>query len=406
VYFVDDMVAEARRVRDTFGGQFEISFAVKSNPNVQLLRALRPAVNGMDASSIGEVGRALEADCAAADISFSGPAKRPFELEGAVSVGCGQIVCESLPEIRVLNALAAAAGRQMRILLRINPVRVPAKFGVNMAGKASQFGIDEEAVEDVLEARHMSPSLDLAGFHVYSGSNSLHEEAIAENFQIFAGLFQRFSDSAGIRAQQLVFGSGFGIPYHDGQRPLSLESVARRVQPIIDGLRRHPSTGSARLILEMGRFIVGPHGYFLTRVLNVKTSRGKYLCMCDGGFNNHLAACGLMGSVMRRNYPMWNVTPGTNAPRRIHQIMGPLCTPIDTLGTDVELVELRPDSVLAVGSSGAYGLSASPVNFISHPPPREFLISGAQSSPIDITERPSLARAGHDSTPEVTACDR
>lgn len=386
VYFVDDVLTEARRVRQALGSRFDISFAIKSNPNIHVIRALRAAVDGVDASSGGEIERALQAGWPSDAISFSGPAKRRSELERAVAGGCGQVVCESVAELAALDALAAAAGRRVRVLVRINPVKLPARFGAGMGGRSSQFGIDEEMLGEVLPVHQSWSHLELVGFHVYSGTNSLDEDAIAENFAIMADLFRRAAVTARIHPQQLVFGAGFGIPYHAGQRPLALEALAPRIIATADDLRGSPELRHTRLILEMGRFLIGTSGYFLTQVVNVKESRGKSIALCDGGFNNHLAACGLMGSVIRRNWPMWNITASPSAPRRVHQVAGPLCTTIDTLASDVELPALGIGDILAVGSSGAYGLTASPIHFISHPVPREYMVTRGPSPLTDITE--------------------
>lgn len=385
VYLLDGIRAGIDALRRAIDQRFEISFAIKSNPNRALLAALRPWVDTVDASSSGELDRALAAGYPASLMSFSGPAKRRFELQRAVDIGCGEVVCESPREMDTLDKLAARAGRRMPVLIRICPTRVPAKFGVNMAGRASQFGIDEEDLEAVLAAWRW-PALDLVGFHVYSATNALDEDAIAENFHIFADLFVRFSRAARLAPKKLIFGSGFGIPLHDGQRALDIARLGGLLLPVADRLRADPQTAAARLVLEMGRYLVGPHGYFLTSVVNIKETRGKYLVLCDGGFNNHLAACGLLGTVIRRNWMMWNVTPASDAGVRAQQLVGPLCTTIDTLATDVTLPELRVGDVVAVGASGAYGQTASPQHFISHPPAREFLYDAADDSLIDVSE--------------------
>jgi diaminopimelate decarboxylase len=138
----------------------------------------------------------------------------------------------------------------------------------------------------------------------------------------------------------------------------------------------------------MGRFLVGPEGYFLTSVVNEKRSRGMEIRMCDGGMNAHLGACGLMGSVIRRNWPMWKVNGNGSEPVQEYWLVGPLCTTIDTLAYQVQLPELHRGDVIAVGSSGAYGLTASPTRFISHPEPKECLVvgSGPEAELIDVSE--------------------
>jgi len=385
VYFLDEVLERFERVRAAFGGRFGISFAVKSNPNLALLERLRPHVVTLDVSSGGELDRALRAGFAPRDITFSGPAKREPEVEQAVREGCGEMVCESAFELETLDRLAAAAGRRMRVFLRINPRRVPKGFGVSMAERASQFGIDEEDADAVIERLPSWSHLEFRGFHIYSGTNCLDATAIAENFEIFIEIFVRLSEKHGLRPGKLIFGSGFGIPYHDGDAPLALAQLADLVNPQIDDLSAHPALGGAECVLEMGRYLIGPAGYFLTRIVGEKRSRGVDIRLCDGGFNDHLAACGLMGMVMRRAYPMGKVTGSGNEAPSDYMIVGPLCTAIDILAQKVTLPELRRGDVLAIGASGAYGLSSSPTRFISHPEPREYLACGDEV--LDITER-------------------
>jgi diaminopimelate decarboxylase len=380
VYFLDPILEQVESLERAFHGQFVVSYAIKSNPNTALLRSLRGKVNLLDASSVGELERGLRAGFPAEALSFSGPGKREFELVRAVEAGAVEMVCESECEIETLDEIAGLHGRRMPVLLRINPARVPRGFGVNMAGKPSPFGIDEEDVGKVISDCGQFANLRLQGFHIYSGTNSLSEEAIAENFAIFIELFTRFAETHDLYPHKLVFGSGFGIPYSDEQRSLNLESLAALINPQIGALRRGPRFRDTRLVLEMGRFLVGPHGYFLTSVVNEKRSRGAEIRICDGGMNNHLAACGLMGMIIRRNWPMWKVNGRGSEPLRRYILTGPLCTTIDTLGHQVALPELRRGDLIAIGSSGAYGLTSSPTRFIGHPEPREYLVTGSDEA--------------------------
>jgi diaminopimelate decarboxylase len=382
---IEGVIADLTRA---FEGRFQVSYAVKSNPNRELLRRLLPLVETLDVSSIGELERALEIGCDPALLSFSGPAKRLQELERAVDVGCGEIVCESEWELRQLQRLSSERGRRTSVLIRINPASTPKKFGVRMSGRPSQFGIDEEDLAPVLDALSDKTHLEFLGFHVYSATNSLSEEGIAANFAIMIELFERFSEAHDLQPTKLIFGSGFGIPYHDGDEALDLDDLSKRINGHIDTMRQNPRLSGARLFLEMGRYIVGPHGYFLTSVVNEKRSRGTEIRLCDGGMNNHLAACGHMGMVIRRNYPMWNISAKDDSDLEEYMLVGPLCTTIDTLATKIELARLSRGDVIAIGASGAYGASASPTEFISHPKPKELLIVGAGDSAeiLDITQ--------------------
>ncbi|NUQ61487.1 MAG: type III PLP-dependent enzyme [Pirellulales bacterium] len=387
VYFLDQILRRAEDVEQAFEGRFAVSYAVKANPNVELLRRLRPTVPMLDISSGGELTRALEAGYAPQELSFSGPAKRPEELRRAGDLGC-EVVCESTWEMDQLNRMAAERGEPLAVLIRINPSRMPRKFGVGMAGRAGQFGIDEEELDPVLKQLERWRHLRLRGFHVYSGTNCLVPEAIGENFAILIELFHRFCTAHSLRPEKLIFGSGFGIPYDGAEKPLCLDEVAAAVCPQIDAMKNNPLLSSAQCVLEMGRFLVGPAGYFLTSVVNEKRSRGMEIRMCDGGMNAHLGACGLMGSVIRRNWPMWKVNAVGNQPTREYWLVGPLCTTIDTLAYQVQLPKLHRGDAIAIGSSGAYGLTASPTRFISHPEPREYLVlgNGGGGEIVDISE--------------------
>ena len=376
-YDLDGMVARVRQLDSLFAGRFGVSYAIKANPNPAVLRALQPHLATFDASSLAEVHRALAAGMPAARISFSGPAKRPDEIRGAIDAGIGELVIESPDEARLASDHARAGGRRQPCLVRINPLKVPRRFGASMAGTASQFGIDEEVLGEVLPEIAGLPGLDLTGFHIYSGTNCLDAEAIAENFAIFAGLFRMAQAISGIAPRRLIFGSGFGIPYLPDETELDHARLPGLINPVVDALRAEAPFRAATLTLEIGRWIVGPNGWLLTRVLAGKASRGKQIRACDAGFNNHLAACGMMGSVFRRNWRFENVT-NPRGPVGPFTLVGPLCTSIDRLAVDVDLPEVRVGDLIAIPQSGAYGLTASPTRFISHPEPREIVCEAGQ----------------------------
>lgn len=390
VYFVDEARRRIDAIERAFGGRFGVSYAVKANPCVPLIERFLDKLTTLDVSSIGEAERGLHAGGVPERMTFSGPAKRRFELERAVELGIGEIVCESVRELELLDAIAGEHGRRMRCLLRINPATAPRKFGAQFSGRASQFGIDEEDVEEVLGAFPKWTNLELIGFHIYSATGSLDVEAIHENFAIFVELFARFSEAAALKPVKLIFGAGFGIPYYEHDTSLDLEALAARVNPMIDEMRTNPRLAGADLVLEIGRYIVGPGGYLLTSVVGEKDSRGTQIRLCDAGFNNSLAACGMMGTVIRRNWRFWNISSDSDEPTNEYLLVGPLCTSIDTLASDLALPPTKQGDVLAVGSSGAYGLTSSPTRFISHPEPRELLVigSGDAAEIIDVTETP------------------
>lgn len=383
VYDFDAVRARLAALRAAFGSQFGVSFAVKSNPNRALLERLADQVDSFDVSSFAEAERAVAAGCPAARLTFCGPGKRPEEIRRAVRLGIGELVVESLHEARLADGFAGALGCRQTVLLRINPATSPRAFGVNMSGKPSQFGVDEEEMEAAIDALAALPNLDLAGFHIYSGSNSLSLEGLAENFGILVAIFRRAVAHRGVPPRKLVFGAGFGVPYLPGDEELDIAALAALVLPQIAALRAEPAFAATRMELELGRWLVGPCGWLLSTIIGAKSSRGTEIRICDAGFNTHLAAYGMMGSVIRRNWRIANLSSPDGAPGR-YTVVGPLCTTIDTLATKLELPALAIGDVIAIENSGAYGLTSSPTRFISHPEPREALLEGGRL--IDVSE--------------------
>jgi diaminopimelate decarboxylase len=381
VYFADEVETRLADLRRAFGRWFAICFAVKSNPNPALLAWMRDKVDGLDISSGGELHLALDGGWDAQRISFTGPAKREAELRAAIVGGLGELVIENLREARLADRIAADMGLIQPVLVRLAPDRVPKGFGDQMAGRPSPFGIDVESAAAELPQIAALANLQVVGLHIYSGTQCLKPEAISENWRIFMQVFRDISSSQDMRPEKLVFGSGLGIPYHPGDKPLDLAEIAAEIGPELDAFRAEARFSGTRLVLELGRHLVGEAGYFVTRVVSVKSSRGSRIAICDGGLNANLAASGHFGMVLRRNYIMHRVGGGEGCEKI--DISGPLCTSIDKLGHAVVLPHIDEGDLIAIHGCGAYGPTASPLHFISHPMPREVLVVGGQ--PADAT---------------------
>ena len=388
VYDWPAMEQRAKHVSAAFRGVAEISYAVKANPNCRLLSLLAGHVSHFDVSSIGELARLSAAGVPASRVSFTGPGKRDVEIARAVSMGVGHLVCESTTDLERVSARAGASGRRQPVVLRVNPRELPPKFAAHMGGGASQFGIDEENVPDVLAGAAAWPGVRIDGLHVYAGSNCLSLDALARHFELTIDLFDRLARHMASRPTVLIVGSAFGIAYHPGDVPLDVDAVGTRLRPLLASAAERPRLTGARWMLEMGRYLVADSGVLLASVLRLKTSRGVNIAVLDAGFNNHLAAAGLLGSLLRRNWPVTALT--ADGPTIDYTLVGPLCTSIDTLGTRVALPALREGDILAIGASGAYGVTASPTRFISHPEPREIILLD-DGATCDATEHAHLA---------------
>ena len=406
LYLLDDIAERIELVRGVFDDRLEISYAVKANPNARLLAWLRGRVPMLDVSSDGELRRAVASGWDAGQLGFTGPAKRIDELRTGVERGVGDFVVESVDEAHQLNQLAGAAGSQQDVVIRVAPIDVPKGFGVSMAGKPTRFGIDEEGLDTAIEEISSLENLSLTGLHCYAGTQCLDADSLVENFANVAKIFSAASAAHGLTPSKLVFGPGIGIPYYEKDVAVDLEAIGARVNPLLDELRSESRFAATRFVLETGRYIVGEAGIYLTRVLRIKESRGSQIAICDGGMNHHLAAAGHFGTVIPRNCRMFKaVATEIDADEQDYEVVGPLCTSIDSFGHGVSFAGLAPGDIIGIHCSGAYGLTASPIDFISHPPAGEVIAETRdgelciESASDDVATEPPSAMPGPPPSP-------
>ena len=242
-----------------------------------------------------------------------------------------------------------------------------------MGGGPQPFGIDAERIVSAAdEARALG--LELVGLHCYPGSQILSADALGALHAATLELLTHLALEARLDAPSLNLGGGFGIPYAARDPELDLAAVGESLGRATEAA--HARCAPSEIVVETGRYVAGPAGIYLARVVDRKTSRGRTFLVVDGGLNHHLAATGNLGQVIRRNYPVRGQSQDGSddgATERV-SVVGPLCTPLDLLADDVELPTLGPGDLVAVLQSGAYGCSASPHGFLGHPPPVELLL--------------------------------
>jgi diaminopimelate decarboxylase len=255
--------------------------------------------------------------------------------------------------------------------VRVNPDFELKSSGMKMGGGPKQFGIDAERVPDAL-AEIGRRGLAFEGFHIFSGSQNLRAESICESQVKAFELASKLASAAPAPPRVVNLGGGFGIPYFPGEVALDLRPIGENLAQI--SARASRVLPGAELVIELGRYIVGEAGVFVSRVIDRKVSRGEVFLVVDGGLHHHLAASGNFGQVIRKNYPACNGTRVFGGPREVASVVGPLCTPLDLLGDRIDIGAAGPDSLIAVLQSGAYGLTASPTRFLSHPEPAEVLV--------------------------------
>ena len=350
--------------------EVRLHYAIKANPMPAVVQHLATLVDGFDLASLGEMQVALDTTIPAAKISIAGPGKSRHELSCAIAAGV-TINMESEFEMETIAALAATLPVRPRVAIRVNPDFELKSSGMKMGGGPKQFGVDAERVPAMLK-RLGELDLDFIGFHIYSGSQNLRPDAIIEAQEKTFDLAYRLAGHAPSPVRKLNIGGGFGIPYFPGDESLDIAPVGVHLtQRLPEVKQRLPH---AEVIIELGRYLVGEAGLYVCRVIDRKISRGQVFLVTDGGLHHHLAASGNFGQVIRKNYPVVIANKMNPSHTETASIVGPLCTPLDLLADKMELAPAEVGDFVAILQSGAYGLTASPLRFLSHPAPMEALV--------------------------------
>ncbi len=321
--------------------------------------------DGLDVASSGELDIALGTGINPATISFAGPGKSAKDLSAAVDGGV-IIVIESERELGRVAALGRQRGKRPRVVIRVNPDFELKTAGMKMSGGPRPFGIDAEVVPSVL-AGLPELAVDFIGLHIFSGSQSLRTQAIIDTHTKALELAMRLAEETQVALKWLNLGGGLGIPYFPGEEALDVTPIAQNLERLA-AVAEHRFPG-IELVIELGRYLVGGAGIYVCEITDRKLSRGQAFLITNGGLHHHLAASGNFGQIIRKNYP---VAIGN----RIHSqqtetvnIVGPLCTPLDILAQNIDLPVTQVGDLVVIYQSGAYGYSASPLHFLSHPLP-------------------------------------
>ena len=372
--FVYDMGIVERQVRDlrkAMPPQLSIHYAVKANPYSALLERMARLVDGFDVASGGELARALEAGMDAGHVSFAGPGKRDDELIAAIDAGV-TLNIESEGEARRALAIADKRGQTPRLAVRVNPDFDLKGSGMRMGGGAKPFGVDADRAAGLARSL-IDAGADWRGWHIFAGSQALDAGALIETQAATVALAARLSDAVGATPPLVNLGGGFGIPYFPGDQRLDIAPIGEALGQTLEA--RADILAESEFAMELGRWLVGESGVYLTRVVDVKQSQGETFVVIDGGLHHQLAASGNFGTVVRRNYPMAVANRyGASPAEEAVTVVGCLCTPIDKLGDKVALPPMVEGDLIAIFAAGAYGASASPSAFLGHPPALELLL--------------------------------
>jgi len=370
VYSADHVRRRVADLRAAMPKHLAIHYAMKGNPFPPVLALMNGLVDGFDIASGGELELALAAGVQATKISFAGPGKRDRELERAIALGV-TLNCESEGEVERAILIGAKLGVKPRLAVRVNPSFDLKGSGMKMGGGAKQFGVDAERVPTLVK-RIITSGAEYRGFHIYAGSQALNADAIIHMQTQTIALVAELTEAIGVAPPHVNLGGGFGIPYFSGDRPVDIVAVGEALGLAFDALP--PSLSDTHFCIELGRYLVGEAGVYLTRIVDRKVSHGEVFLITDGGLHHQLAASGNFGTVIRRNYPVAIAHKFGAEPEEVVSIVGCLCTPLDKLSDKAHLPPANVGDLVAIFCAGAYGASASPANFLGQGPAQEILV--------------------------------
>jgi len=370
VYDNNIVGAQVARFKGAMADGIGLYYAVTANPYEPLLEFLGRYVDGFRIVSNGELKRLQDAALAGIPINFAGPGKLDHELEAAVAAGA-TISVESEGEAGRAIRAAERVGIQPKISVRVTPPFTIEGGRVSLASVASPFGVDAERVP-ALVGGLLEADVDWRGLHMFAGAQCLDAEALAEVHRATVAHAGQIADAIRSPIPELNLGSGFDIACRPGDAPLDIDHVARSLNKT---LCEAPSLlATTRFTIELGRWLVGESGVYLTRVVDRTESCGQVFLTTDGGGHHLIGATGSLGERGMSNFPIAVAERFDAPPEEEVTVAGCLCTPFDVLGDQVALPRAEEGDLIAVFCAGAYGLSASPQAWESRPLAREILV--------------------------------
>lgn len=377
IYFKKILHNQINQLKTATHGRFDIHYALKANPNLELLSELASKGIGADVASEGELNRALKVGFKPERIEFSGPGKREEELKLAIENNIASINIENIDEVFKIIAICQSKGVAANVGVRLNPTLEDERSGMRMAGD-TPFGLKVSDAETVLRIIESNPEvLNFTGFHAHLASQELDANKLVSKYAIIIKNVIALTENTTLKVKKINFGGGLGIKYFSNQADLDLKLFSSNLQAFLASPEVKQLSEDVSLILEPGRFLVGESGVFVTKVLYRKKAYAKEFLIADGGLNANYVLAGGMGQVIRRNFELDLLTASTEQQADIisFDVAGPLCTPQDIIATNVETnATVEEGDYVVFFNAGAYGPSASPINFLSQKIPTETII--------------------------------
>jgi diaminopimelate decarboxylase len=388
-FYVYDLDLIGRRVdalRAVLPPRFRLAFAVKANPALAVVAYLAHRGVGADIASGGELETVLRAGFGPVAIAMTGPGKTEEELAAAVAAGLGAVTVESPGELRRLEAITARLGRRQPILLRLS-VSEEAEFEqIRLIGGADgKFGMPLDDLRRAARYAAESAHLEWLGVHAFGASNVRDADRLADHVAKLVAIGREVAADVGVPLRLVDAGGGLGIPYADGEPPLDLTLLGSRLAALNAAWNADPALGGMEVLLEPGRFLVGPAGAYVARVVDVKGSPGAPVATLDGGINHVLRP-----ALVRQEQRLALLAGDAGSRDRVPvMVAGPLCTGIDVFAKAVQLPRPQVGDLVALLDAGAYGFTESMPLFLSHGAPAEVAIMAGHARLI----RPRMTTA-------------
>lgn len=340
---LDRTLAEIKRTaRDD---RFHVHYALKANANPVILRRIQAAGLGIDAVSGGEIEAAVEAGFAPEKIMFAGVGKTDREIRRALELGIGCFNVESLPELEVIDEIAASMHTVAPVALRINPdIDAHTHEYITTGLAENKFGINMPQLPAILERAAMLKNVKIEGLHFHIGSQITEMEPFMLLAERINSLQDEY-DAKGVSFKSINVGGGLGIDYSDpNRRPIpDFESYFKVFR---NHLKLRPGQ---QLHFELGRAVVAQCGSLITRVLYVKEGTSKRFAIVDAGMTDLIRP-----ALYNAHHKIENIS-SPNGELHSYDVVGPVCESSDTFGKDEMLPALRRGDLLALRSAGAYG---------------------------------------------------
>lgn len=346
-YFYD--IALLRRTLDEIKRHsnhpgYHVHYAIKANVNPVILEEIRKAGLGVDCVSGGEVKTALNAGFAANKIVFAGVGKSDWEIELGLSHDIACFNVESLPELEVIQEIAARMGKIARIALRVNPnIDAHTHHYITTGLAENKFGINLEKLDEIIEAAMKMENVELQGLHFHIGSQITINDPFKLLSEKINELQAKYAEK-GIRFKSINVGGGLGIDYDNPN-----ENEISDFEGYFNTFNKYLKLNEGQeLHFELGRSVVGQCGSLITRVLYVKEGTEKKFAIVDAGFTELIRP-----ALYQAHHNIENLTSDGEVEK--YDVVGPICESSDCFGEDEMLPKMRRGDLIAIRSAGAYG---------------------------------------------------